>query len=477
MLRYYGRDHRPPVRAGPPGEAAGARFARPAETSQPLGGFRPRLRASRAVRRAWSSVVPPTPSGPMAVSQVGWRASLVFPSSRCPSIDRRARAVRGTIARAAVRQAGGARADRRRLGARSAARPAVEGHRPRGLRRPGGRRCARCSSGSAVSRRSARASPSTRSATIDVALPRRESKVGRGHRGFLVEGDPAMSVDEASRRRDFTINAISWDPLTDEYLDPARRPRGPRRPRPPRRRSAPRSPTTACACCGRCSSSPGSSCPSRPTRVEICRAIALDDLPSERIWGEFEKLLLLAGAPVASASRFARDAGDRPAPAARRWRRSSGASRSRSGIPEGDVWAHTLMVIDQARAPHRRPAAVGEAGRDAGRGVPRLRQARRPRRSSTAGSARTTTRRPACAPARALLDRLNVHAIDGVDVRTQVFGLTAHHLKPGVLVQGARRGGRRRVPPARAEGGSRTAGPAGRGRLRGPRRASSTAPR
>jgi tRNA nucleotidyltransferase (CCA-adding enzyme) len=33
--------------------------------------------------------------------------------------------------------------------------------------------------------------------------------------------------------------------------------------------------------------------------------------------------------------------------------------------------------------------------------------------------------------ARALLDRLNVHAIDGVDVRPQVFGLTAHHLKPG----------------------------------------------
>ena len=35
------------------------------------------------------------------------------------------------------------------------------------------------------------------------------------------------------------------------------------------------------------------------------------------------------------------------------------------------------------------------------------------------------------APARALLDRLNVHAIDGVDVRRQVLGLTAHHLKPG----------------------------------------------
>src|SRR5438034_3578476 len=55
---------------------------------------------------------------------------------------------------------------------------------------------------------------------IDVSLPRRESKAGRGHRGFDVAGDPTMSVEEAARRRDFTINAIAWDPLTGGYLDP-----------------------------------------------------------------------------------------------------------------------------------------------------------------------------------------------------------------------------------------------------------------
>src|SRR5712671_1789502 len=54
---------------------------------------------------------------------------------------------------------------------------------------------------------------------IDVSLPRRDSKAGRGHRGFVVIGDPDMSIAEAARRRDFTVNAISWDPLTDEYLD------------------------------------------------------------------------------------------------------------------------------------------------------------------------------------------------------------------------------------------------------------------
>src|SRR6516164_5912949 len=58
------------------------------------------------------------------------------------------------------------------------------------------------------------------SGAVDVSLPRRESKSGHGHRGFDVTGDPAMSIEEAARRRDFTINAIAWDPLTDEYIDP-----------------------------------------------------------------------------------------------------------------------------------------------------------------------------------------------------------------------------------------------------------------
>ena len=56
--------------------------------------------------------------------------------------------------------------------------------------------------------------------TIDIGLPRRESKAGRGHKGFAVEGDPAMSIEEAARRRDFTVNAISWDPLTDDVHRP-----------------------------------------------------------------------------------------------------------------------------------------------------------------------------------------------------------------------------------------------------------------
>src|SRR4051812_38774088 len=42
---------------------------------------------------------------------------------------------------------------------------------------------------------------------LDVSIPRRERKSGRGHRAFIIEGDPAVTIEDATRRRDFTINA------------------------------------------------------------------------------------------------------------------------------------------------------------------------------------------------------------------------------------------------------------------------------
>lgn len=57
-------------------------------------------------------------------------------------------------------------------------------------------------------------------AEIDLALPRVENKTGAGHRGFLVETMPDLPVSEAAARRDFTINAIMYDPLREEIEDP-----------------------------------------------------------------------------------------------------------------------------------------------------------------------------------------------------------------------------------------------------------------
>ena len=55
---------------------------------------------------------------------------------------------------------------------------------------------------------------------LDISLPRKENKTGAGHRGFLVEVSPDLSVAEAAARRDFTVNAIMYDPLNCELLDP-----------------------------------------------------------------------------------------------------------------------------------------------------------------------------------------------------------------------------------------------------------------
>jgi tRNA nucleotidyltransferase (CCA-adding enzyme) len=55
---------------------------------------------------------------------------------------------------------------------------------------------------------------------IDVALPRRELKSGRGHKGFVVQLDPSMSFREAASRRDVTVSAMALDLLSGGLLDP-----------------------------------------------------------------------------------------------------------------------------------------------------------------------------------------------------------------------------------------------------------------
>ena len=57
-------------------------------------------------------------------------------------------------------------------------------------------------------------------ATHDFSLPRREVKVAKGHKGFDVVVDSGLSLREAAIRRDFTINALAYDPRRNVILDP-----------------------------------------------------------------------------------------------------------------------------------------------------------------------------------------------------------------------------------------------------------------
>ena len=56
-------------------------------------------------------------------------------------------------------------------------------------------------------------------ASCHFSIPRRDSKVGAGHREFLSTFDENITPQEAASRRDFTINALAFDTLTGELLD------------------------------------------------------------------------------------------------------------------------------------------------------------------------------------------------------------------------------------------------------------------
>jgi tRNA nucleotidyltransferase (CCA-adding enzyme) len=262
---------------------------------------------------------------------------------------------------------------------------------------------------------------------LDVSLPRRESKTGRGHRGFEVVGDPHLSPAEAARRRDFTINAIAFDPLTGELIDPFDG-AGDLRRRVLRMVDPRTFADDSLRVLRAVQFAARFELALEPATEAVCRGIPLDDLPPERIWGEIEKLLLQARRPsigLALAERLGVVRRLFPELAA-----LVGCPQEPEWHPEGDVWVHTLMVVDEARAlihdlDHPRAVTVmlGALAHDLGKPATTAR---------IDGRIRSLDHEEqGVAPALALLDRLNVHTLDGFDVRRQVVGLVANHLKPG----------------------------------------------
>ena len=179
---------------------------------------------------------------------------------------------------------------------------------------------------------------------IDIALPRRDSKVGPGHRGFTVTYDPNLTFEEAGRRRDLTINSIGYDPLTSELLDPHKGAnnikQGVLRATDPKHFAED---------------------PLRALRVmqfaarfqmtmtdelkSLCAELDLSELSPERIIDEFDKLLLKSDKPSIGL-KFLEDTGlIKFFP---ELEVMIGVEQNPIHHPEGDVWVHTLMVIDEA---------------------------------------------------------------------------------------------------------------------------------
>lgn len=180
-----------------------------------------------------------------------------------------------------------------------------------------------------------------RGVPIDVSLPRRESKSGQGHRGFMVESDPFLGLEAAARRRDFTMNAMAFDPLTHQLVDPfkGREDLADRRLR---------------HCSDAFVEDPlrvlrGMQFAARfglegdPQTVALCRTIDREGLADERVWHEWRKLLLLGRRPSAGLAflqdtewlhHFPELAALVDCPQDPQWH------------PEGDVYTHTGLCLD-----------------------------------------------------------------------------------------------------------------------------------
>ena len=183
----------------------------------------------------------------------------------------------------------------------------------------------------------------TQHAEYDVSLPRRESKTGKGHKGFLVNADPQMTFEEASARRDFTVNSIGFDPIQQLWLDPhlgqedlkkgILRHVGPAFVEDPLRVLR------------------GAQFAARlnfqlaPETIELCKTLDLNELSRERLLGEFKKLLLRPEQPSIGLEILRQTKALRFFP---ELEALIDVPQDPTWHPEGCVWSHTLMVVDEA---------------------------------------------------------------------------------------------------------------------------------
>lgn len=178
---------------------------------------------------------------------------------------------------------------------------------------------------------------------IDIAIPRRENKSGKGHKGFIIDTDPELDFASAAARRDFTVNAIMRDLLTGEIIDPHQGCRDLKnkilRHVSPAFSEDPLRVLRGMQFIGRLGFD------IHPDTVKLASQLSQHELAGERIAAEWEKLLL-KGTFIVKALNFLRDC---------RWVRFYpelealiNCPQNPLWHPEGDVWNHTLLVTQAA---------------------------------------------------------------------------------------------------------------------------------
>lgn len=179
---------------------------------------------------------------------------------------------------------------------------------------------------------------------VDFSLPRKDSKAAPGHRGFEITVDPSLSFKEASRRRDLTMNSMGLDIATGEILDPhgGQRDLAGKILRATDARYFPEDPLRGLRVAqfaARFLMAPDSEL------LKLCTDLNLSELPAERLFEEFSKMLIKGEKPSVGFEFLRKTELLRFFP---EMAGLVGLDQDPVKHPEGDVWTHTLMVVDEA---------------------------------------------------------------------------------------------------------------------------------
>ena len=186
---------------------------------------------------------------------------------------------------------------------------------------------------------------SLRHTNLDIAMPRKESRTGARHRDFDVSVDPYLSYEDASKRRDFTINAMMRDILTGELID-VYGGADDLKNRIVRHVSDETFADDALRVFRAAQFAARLGATVAPETAEICRKIDVTQLSNERVYEELSKALLKAEKPsvfftflrgINKLEPFFHEVND-----------LIGVEQNPEFHPEGDVFVHTMLVLDAA---------------------------------------------------------------------------------------------------------------------------------
>lgn len=180
---------------------------------------------------------------------------------------------------------------------------------------------------------------------IDFSMPRKEKNTGIKHKDFEVSVEPNMSTIEACKRRDFTMNALLQDVITGEIVDHFNGMQDIQN-KVIRHVDEVTFAEDELRVLRACQFAARFNFKIAEETINLCKKLDCTNLTKERIFAEVSKALLKAKKPSIffESVRKIGILGKIFSP----MDKLIGVEQNPKWHPEGDVWIHTMMVLDEA---------------------------------------------------------------------------------------------------------------------------------